>query len=246
MSSNVTFTIEQLREFMSENDIQRNIIYYQLGLPMPVSDYVSAFEHWCRTGENVIGEWDDIQELIVFTEKSVHNDEVKIGSDIQFISENILDRSRKVLNGRTFWNVEQILQQHRITVQDCVAFVNEASRLKQEEKEYFARKQKAQEDKIKREQEQRTKAGTIYIVSNGRKYKIGKTTNVMQRLKGLQTSSAEVLEVVLECEIEGYNIIEKLIHERYAHKRVSGEWFDLEVQDLEDIAKFLETCKRAT
>lgn len=135
----ILFTIEQLREFMSENSIERNVIYYFSGLNMPPPDYVAAFEHWCITGENAVPQWDDLQELIVLAEKSANESRVKIGSDIQFISEDTLERFDKVIQGETFWRLEEYLKDKRIGVQDCIAFVNEARRLIEEEKERQAR-----------------------------------------------------------------------------------------------------------
>lgn len=241
MSENkVLFTIEQLQEFMSENPVQRAVIYYFSGLNMPSPDYVAAFEHWCITGEDAVPQWDDLQELIVLTRKSVNEGRVKIGSDIQFISEDTLERFDKVIRGETFWSLDEYLKDERIDVPDCIAFVNEARRLIEEEKERQARFLKKQEEKQRKEAERKTKVGTIYVITNRARYKIGKTTNLSQRLKGLQTSNPDPLEIVFECEVRGYDIVEKLLHEKYADKRTGGEWFNLSEIDIQEIRDFLE------
>lgn len=234
------FAIEQLREFMLENSIERNIIYYFSGLNMPTLDYVKAFEHWCLTGENAVPQWDDLQDLIVLAEKSANESRVNIGSDIQFISEHTLERFSKVIQGETFWRLEEYLKDKRVSVQDCIAFANEARRLIEEGKERQARFIKKQEEKQRKEDERKTKVGTIYVITNGARYKIGKTTNLSQRLQGLQTSNPDPLETVLECEVQGYDIVEKLLHKKYADKRSSGEWFNLSEIDVQEIRDFLE------
>lgn len=238
-TESTTFTIEQLRQFMSENDIERNIIHYYSGLQMPSIHYAAAFEHWCVTGENVMDEWDNIQELIVLTKKSAVGDVIKVGSDIQFISESMLIGFRDVIVGTTFWNIKNFLQEEDLSLESCVAFVDEVNRLLEEDKECAARYQKRQDEKIKKEEDRKSKLGIVYVITNGVKHKIGQTTNVLQRVKGLQTSNPDTLQIVMQYEIKGYELVKKLLHEKYATKRVIGEWFDLSASDIQDIKDFL-------
>lgn len=64
------------------------------------------------------------------------------------------------------------------------------------------------------------KIGT-YVISDGTFCKIGKTNNLIKRIKGLQTGNARKLILV------GYTDTdeEQIMHELYADDRINGEWF---------------------
>jgi hypothetical protein len=64
----------------------------------------------------------------------------------------------------------------------------------------------------------------LYIVEGGRGFKIGRTTNPTKRLKGLQVGSDHPLKLVATAPIHA--TLETLIHERFAHLRIGGEWFE--------------------
>jgi len=73
-----------------------------------------------------------------------------------------------------------------------------------------------------------------YVIKSGNSdyYKIGKTSRtVPSRLKELQTGNPHPLKVVkvLSGDLEGY------YHDKFSHKRVSGEWFKLSRRDLKQI-----------
>jgi len=84
--------------------------------------------------------------------------------------------------------------------------------------------------------------GYTYLISNGQSYKIGITTTIVaKRIAELQTGSARKLE------ISGYSYnknalaMEKLLHKRYASKRLEGEWFNLTGDDIASIHHHFET-----
>jgi len=81
------------------------------------------------------------------------------------------------------------------------------------------------------------------LVENGDKprYKIGITKhNAKKRIKGLSTGNSNVIEVVSEFKSEYNNKIEGSLHRRYGTKRLKGEWFELE---KEDIQNFISECQ---
>jgi hypothetical protein len=87
----------------------------------------------------------------------------------------------------------------------------------------------------KRETRQKAKtAGYVYLISGGGYYKIGKTTNLQDRRKqiGLQLP----FEVSLRHAIQAEDIdrLEIYWHERFAGKRLNGEWFALTAEDVAD------------
>ena len=79
-------------------------------------------------------------------------------------------------------------------------------------------------------------SGYVYIINQSKTsfYKIGVTKKPEQRLRALQTSSPlKVLPVacfpcpdMFQCEA--------VLHARYAHKRLIGEWFDLSVDSVKE------------
>lgn len=60
-------------------------------------------------------------------------------------------------------------------------------------------------------------------------YKIGASNNPMRRIKTLQTSNPYPLRLVVM--FEGDESLEKQLHERYANRRLQGEWFALTEQE---------------
>jgi hypothetical protein len=67
--------------------------------------------------------------------------------------------------------------------------------------------------------------GLIYFVGFGGRIKIGFTTNLERRLSALQTSCPAPLTI--QATIPGTRLEEKRLHKRFAHLKLSGEWFRL-------------------
>lgn len=86
--------------------------------------------------------------------------------------------------------------------------------------------------------------GRVYILGDKEKdgyYKIGVTRSAMsKRLKALQTGNSGTLYVESVYETEHPFIIENILHNKLAHKRVLNEWFEL---DYNEVMKFGEMCK---
>ncbi len=85
---------------------------------------------------------------------------------------------------------------------------------------------------------------TVYLLGNGADdgtFKIGVTRgNIEKRIKKLQTGNAEAIYVVMSYETDIPFLIEKNLHQRFNDKRMEGEWFKL---DSDDIVHFKEICK---
>lgn len=77
--------------------------------------------------------------------------------------------------------------------------------------------------------------GRVYFIKSGDLVKIGYTTNVDRRLRGLQTGSPHKLEILLTH--PGSRRDEQLCHEQFAHLRVQGEWF----RYSDDLLAYLES-----
>jgi len=63
--------------------------------------------------------------------------------------------------------------------------------------------------------------------------KIGITNNIFSRFSGLNTSSPVELSLVFYFEAKDAAKTERLLHDKYAVKRVKGEWFNLSVEDVD-------------
>lgn len=79
--------------------------------------------------------------------------------------------------------------------------------------------------------------GGVYLVESGGFYKIGKSKNIKSRLSSLKTGSPNGVELLSTYEPYAMtrDRLEKLLHERYADSRTTGEWFtkDFTVEDFE-------------
>lgn len=78
----------------------------------------------------------------------------------------------------------------------------------------------------------------VYLMKNGRNgyHKIGRSVNPIKREMTLQS---EEPEIVLIHSWEGTTRHEEGLHELFADKRVRGEWFNLNTEDVEKIHKFM-------
>lgn len=74
----------------------------------------------------------------------------------------------------------------------------------------------------------------VYLVRAGEgNYKVGHTSNILSRVKALQTSNSMKIEVVAAKQTPNANKLEKALHERLAKLRHNGgrEWFKLSPEE---------------
>lgn len=81
--------------------------------------------------------------------------------------------------------------------------------------------------------------GYVYVVKLDKHYKIGISKSPETRLKEFTLLPYE-LEHILIAKIKGYEVREKELHEHFADKRVRGEWFELNEEDIEYIKEYLK------
>ena len=81
----------------------------------------------------------------------------------------------------------------------------------------------------------------IYVLKIGILYKIGRSTNPMQRVRGMQLPHMpDALDVY---EVADSKAVEKMLHEQFKDQREHGEWFLLSEQDYRLIAGLVEKAK---
>lgn len=88
----------------------------------------------------------------------------------------------------------------------------------------------------------KTTKGFIYLIWDnlGEAYKIGMTKrSVEKRLKQLQTGCSNELTIVETFETEYPFLLESILHKTFAHKRLTGEWYAL---SLDDVKNFKTKC----
>jgi hypothetical protein len=90
----------------------------------------------------------------------------------------------------------------------------------------------------------RSKQGWIYLISDGRAYKIGYARDPEKRLRLLQTGSSESLQIIAV--INGPSSLERELHELFAGDRFRGEWFNSsrELLGFFEEHGFLCICRR--
>lgn len=80
-------------------------------------------------------------------------------------------------------------------------------------------------------------AGFVYLVKSEHGYKIGKSINVKARTQMFGVKLPFDIEVIHYSFFDDYSEAERSLHRRFQHKRLQGEWFDLNDQDIEAIKK---------
>jgi len=73
----------------------------------------------------------------------------------------------------------------------------------------------------------------VYILNTGRNlYKIGKTQDLHKRLAAYHTHSPVMFRVIRQYAALNMSDLEESLHIVFQHKRVKGEWFELNKDDL--------------
>lgn len=77
----------------------------------------------------------------------------------------------------------------------------------------------------------------LYLITDGRGVKIGRSKNPQKRLKELKTANPSKMEIV--CVIRNKGFLEKTLHRCFDDIRLEGEWFETSAR----IAKFMALTK---
>lgn len=91
--------------------------------------------------------------------------------------------------------------------------------------------------RVKREEKQavriRKGAGYVYVIQHDGLHKIGRTKNPDRRIeKELQPRLPREVTVVHIIKAENMFELESALHDRFADKRLNGEWFELDEGDI--------------
>lgn len=80
--------------------------------------------------------------------------------------------------------------------------------------------------------------GYIYVIQSQGLYKIGMTGNLADRLKAFKTSLPGGMRPIRTKLVDHAGKAETFLHEKFAGKRLNGEWFNLSEEDVAWIKKW--------
>jgi Predicted transcriptional regulators len=80
----------------------------------------------------------------------------------------------------------------------------------------------------------RKRAG-VYVLKCRELYKIGRSNDLQFRMKAFRTANPFDIEVIRLFETEKSLNLEKDLHKTFQHRRVNGEWFNLDSGDISRI-----------
>lgn len=85
--------------------------------------------------------------------------------------------------------------------------------------------------------EDEKKEDYLYIIKNNEYYKIGYSSNFSKRIKSYKTHLGGVELVYLTKQYNCFEL-ENEIHDMFTHKRLTGEWFELDEEELIEIISY--------
>jgi hypothetical protein len=77
--------------------------------------------------------------------------------------------------------------------------------------------------------------GVVYVLKSAYGYKVGRTKNVPARMRAFGVHLPFVYTIPLCVWFDDCHTAERQYHETFASKRINGEWFDLDEQDIDRI-----------
>lgn len=80
-----------------------------------------------------------------------------------------------------------------------------------------------------------TRAGSVYLVACAGRYKLGRAKDVGQRLRALRTASPDPITLIASLAVADTVVVERDLHQRYAHCHLAGEWYALTPAEVAEI-----------
>ncbi|MGY2491261.1 GIY-YIG nuclease family protein [Cupriavidus sp. CP313] len=80
-----------------------------------------------------------------------------------------------------------------------------------------------------------SRTGVVYVLKSAYGYKVGRTTNVPARMRAFGVQLPFAYTIPLCAWFDDNHVAERRYHDLFAHKRINGEWFDLDEADIEQI-----------
>ncbi|MCU7997419.1 MULTISPECIES: GIY-YIG nuclease family protein [unclassified Shewanella] len=77
--------------------------------------------------------------------------------------------------------------------------------------------------------------GFVYVIESEYGFKIGKTINIKNRTKLFSVKLPFEIKLIHYAEFDDYSSAEREMHLHFSNKRLEGEWFDLDKDDIDYI-----------
>ena len=103
------------------------------------------------------------------------------------------------------------------------------------------REWKQKKEKRQKLKERKRKVGYIYILESGELFKIGRTLNSERRFETYKTQNPFGIKVIILRQVNDYVGVETELLKQYKSKRINGEWFKLDKEDIKKIEEFIKT-----
>ncbi len=81
--------------------------------------------------------------------------------------------------------------------------------------------------------------GFVYLISGLQWTKIGISICPEERIIGISSSVPFEVKIIAIVPTDNMLEMENMLHKKYAHKRVKGEWFLLSSQDIDEIKSYI-------
>jgi len=103
--------------------------------------------------------------------------------------------------------------------------------------EYMERKKNERELEIIQKKEQKPEVrkkyqGYIYVLKSRNLYKIGRTNDFQSRMKVYQTENPFGVKIIFQKFVNDYIKAEQILLKKFKDKKVRGEWFKLDKDDI--------------
>lgn len=79
--------------------------------------------------------------------------------------------------------------------------------------------------------------GFVYLLKSPYGYKIGKTVNIKSRTRLFEVKLPFKFTLEYHALFEDYSLAERHLHQQFVNKRLEGEWFDLNTDDVNSIKR---------
>ena len=93
-------------------------------------------------------------------------------------------------------------------------------------------------ESMKNRSYEKKKSGFVYVIQSNKYYKIGQTKKLNARLGDLSRTCPDGIELITSVFSEDVKSLEASFHHKFSSKRIHGEWFELDNNDIAYIKSF--------
>ena len=101
-------------------------------------------------------------------------------------------------------------------------------------------------------QERKDQDGYIYLLKSQNAYKIGRSQSIEKRIYTIQNTTPFKIKLIFKKKVRDCFQMERKLHLKFKEKRIKGEWFQLNKEDIEEIkemlysesSQYIQKCKK--